>query len=138
MSREREAPGAALVALRRLDTLTEVMLLPSPGAGAALPTAAPKAGTSQWMLAEELLRETGLARVERLYASPLAIEADGSAALGVFVAFVGTAGEAEAAAGHWMDLREASAGLGPGWSDVLAAVRERFVARPPDEALRLR
>ena len=85
-----------------------------------------------------ILRETGLARVERLYASPLTLEAEGSGALGVFVAFVGERGAAETVDGHWLDLREACGGLGPGWSDVLAAVRERFVARPPDEALRLR
>jgi len=41
-------------------------------------------------------------------------------------------------AGGWMDLTAASSELAPRWSHLLADVRSRFVARPPDEALRLR
>ncbi|MGI9590368.1 MAG: hypothetical protein ACR2P8_03290 [Myxococcota bacterium] len=138
MSRERDSPGVALVVLRRLATSTEVMLVPASGAAAGLPSAAARSGASQWTLAEELLRDSRVGEGARLYASPFTVEADEVGPLGVFVAFVNDRGDGVATGGHWMDLREACADLGPGWSGVLSGVRERFVARAPDEALRLR
>jgi len=138
MERTAEGPGAALVLLRRLATTTDVMLRPPGRDGAPLPCAAPRGDQSQHSLLEDLIRESRAGSVGRLYASTLTVSgAEGP--LGVFVAFVEeTSSVSPEDDGGWTDLREASQSLDPPWSAALAAVRERFVAQPPDEALRIR
>jgi len=132
-------PGAALVVLRRQPTSTDVMLVPSQADGAALPCAAARDGSTQWALAEDLLSGSRLDDVGRLYASTLSVQHQGDA-LGLFVAFLdgGGADGPPPEETHWMDLREACRELAPVWAGALSAVRERFIARPPDEALRIR
>jgi hypothetical protein len=124
-----------------MATSTDVMLVATGGAAAGLPSTGSREGRTQWALAEELLLESGVAAVERLYASAFTTRGAEGAPLGVFVAFVdageGAAGDAEEGGG-WMDLREACRSADPAWCDTLSGVRDRFVARPPDEALRLR
>ena len=153
--RRPNGPGAALVVLRRGRTSTDVLLfgsenpLDDPGAygdqgapgshGRLLPRARARADRTQWQLAEDLLDENRLDEVTRLYASALTIHEENEAC-GVFVAFVERAvhGGSLRAAGEWVDLREAIARLPEPWSERLGAVRERFIARSPDEALRVR
>jgi hypothetical protein len=139
MSAPLEAPGAALVVLRRQATTTDVLLIPAGDGLAGLPSADARADLSQWGLAEDLARESAAPLLDRLYASPFSLRRDGRP-LGVFVGFVDRegVGEPEEDGGHWMDLREACSELEAGWGGVLQSVRERFVARPPDEALRIR
>lgn len=131
------APGAIVVVLRRRPTSTEVLLL---GTGdAPFPCQGARTGTSQWDLAESLLRESLPEGVDRLYASALSVERpEGS--FGVFVGFQArSASDAALPPGaRWVDLRGACDALDAVWARPLAAVRERFVARPPDEALRVR
>jgi hypothetical protein len=124
--------------LCRGDTSTDVLLVRPPGEGPGLPWTAPREGETQWTLAEELVRDSGLPGVDRLYASTLSLDREGRS-LGIFVAFVNRADTASPpAASEWMDLRAAGEELTPSWSDALLRVRQRFVAQPPDEALRLR
>ena len=130
------APGAALVLLRRQATTTDVMLVPPGRDGAPLPCAVPSSDESQHRLAEELIRESRIGPVERLYGSTLAVSGE-DGPLGIFVGFVEEAAST-APTGAWKDLREACQGLAPLWAAALLAVRDRFVAQPPDEALRIR
>jgi hypothetical protein len=136
MREPSDGPGAALVLLRRLDTTTDVWILPSRGEGATLPCAAPRSDASQLDLVEELIQDSRVGRVGRLYGSALSIPGE-RGPLGVFVGFVGAPSEA-AGGGTWMDLREACQGMAPTWASTLSDVRERFIARSPDEALRIR
>lgn len=122
--------------LRRLGTSTDVMVFPAGRAGAPLPSASPRGDVSQRGLVDELLRESGLARVDRLYGSTLSVPGE-DGPLGVFVAFVGAGASYEDPDAAWMDLREASRDLAPAWASTLANVRTRFVAQSPDEALRI-
>jgi hypothetical protein len=130
-------PGAALVLLRRLASRTDVFL-PEPGSAApALPWAAPRHDVSQGGLVEELIQDSGIGAVDRVYGSALTVlGSDGP--LGVFVAFVGDPEADAPARGSWTDLRRACRELPADWASALASVRERFVARAPDEALRIR
>jgi len=152
-----EAPGVALVVLRRRPTSTDVLFVRSPTGEAEIPMATPTGDQTQWNLAEDLLRRTGIEETTRLYASALTVHRDG-AALGVFVAFAGRepatskledpkeSGALEGSGdpndpgvpGDWVDLREACDGLAPTFTEILCGVRERFIAVPPDEALRIR
>ncbi len=137
METRSEGPGAVLVVLRRLATRTDVMLVPAGPDGAPLPCAAPQGQASQRELVEELIRKSGIGVVDRLYGSTLSVPgADGT--LGVFVAFFGEGSSGTPLEGAWRDLRGASQGLTPVWSAALSTVREQFVARAPDEALRIR
>ena len=136
MSQERYGPGAALILLRRAPTSIDVMIESAPGAGMPFRVAPSRRDASQRELAEELVRESPVSAVNRLYATSLQVEgADGP--LGVFVAFAGAA-PGEASQGPWTDLRDAPAQLPPAWAAVLEGVRQQFVARSPDEALRVR
>lgn len=136
MERSDDSPGVALVLLRRLATTTDVMLVAPGRDGTPLPWAAPRGDASQRSLLEDLIRTSQAGEVDRLYASTLAVPgSDGP--LGVFVAFVEDTASVPPA-GMWIDLREACRGLAPVWSAALLAVRESFVARSPDEALRIR
>ena len=139
MASPAETPGAALVVLRRRTTSTDVMLVGAPGTCAALPWRAVSGGGSQAALAEDLLRESGVGDASRLYASPISLFGN-AGPLGVFVAFLEEErGHGPAPRGaRWMDLREACRELEPIWSGALADVRRHFVARSPDEALRIR
>lgn len=130
-------PGAVVVLLRRRATSTDVLLLAS--ASAPFPCGAARDDGSQWALAERLLDEARLQDVSRLYASALTVESAG-VAFGVFVGFLAhdAPGDAVPDGARWVDLREACGALGAPWAGSLADVRERFVARPPDEALRVR
>lgn len=132
-------PGATLVVLRRHKTSTDVLLLATEAGGAPLPCARSRAETTQWDLAEELCEETWANEVSRLYASALSVFHD-AAFHGVFVGFLdGDAIDAPLPAmASWTDLREAAATLPEPWAETLGAVREAFVARSPDEALRIR
>ena len=128
----------ALAVLRRGDVATDILLVSTPDEGLGLPCAAPREGESQWALAEALVDASGLVAVERLYASTLSIRRDGQD-LGIFAAFAGAANSAAPLADSaWMDLREAERDLSPAWCATLSRVREHFVARTPDEALRIR
>ncbi len=136
MERPASGPGAALVLLRRHATTTDVMIVGIDGDAAPLPCAVPRSDASQLSVLEDLIRECGAGAVDRLYASALSVPGkDGP--LGLFVGFASerTTVPPDAA---WMDLREACRDLAPIWSAALSAVRQRFVARPPDEALRIR
>jgi len=146
-------PGVVLVVLRRGRTSTDVLLfdgddepldgldasLAAVPRAACLPRADARADRTQWQLAEDLLGENRLDEVSRLYASTLTVHAE-EEAYGVFVGFVeGRSQQASTrAAGDWMDLREAIERLPERWAGPLAAVRQRFIARSPDEALRVR
>ena len=111
-----EAPGAALVVLRRLATSTDVLLVATPDGRPGVPCAAARAGTSQSALAEDLALEPQIPDVDRLYASTLSAQQDGHP-IGVFVGFVdrGDDSTRPEATSHWMDLREACEGLDPAW-----------------------
>jgi hypothetical protein len=140
MKNPLSVPGAMLVVLHRKKTSTDVLVFPVRGEeGSALPWAEPRAEATQWDLAESLCDETWANRVSRLYASPLSLLHAGRR-LGVFVAFLdGDAADAPLPAlARWMDLREAMQSLPAPWGETLTAIRERFVARSPDEALRVR
>jgi hypothetical protein len=142
MDSRTRTPGVALAVLRRGDVSTDILLISTPGEGLGLPWALPRDGESQWALSEALVGASGLVAVERLYASPLSIRRNGQD-LGIFAAFAGTANAAPPlaaglASSVWMDLREAERELSPAWGATLSRVREHFVARPPDEALRIR
>ena len=125
-------PGAALVLLRRHATTTDVFLT-SDRDGAPLPCAGPRGDESQRSLLEVLVHETGA--VDRLYASTLAVPGQ-NGSLGIFVAFAKDPATVPPG-GAWVDLREACQSSAPIWAAALSAVRERFVARSPDEALRI-
>jgi hypothetical protein len=134
MGTSANGPGAALVLLRRDATTTDVMLFKCDRYGAPLPCAATRDDASQRSLLEDLILETG--PVDRLYASTLAVPGK-TGPLGVFVAFAKDPATLPPE-GAWLDLRDACQSAAPVWSAALSAVRERFVARPPDEALRIR
>ena len=136
VEKHSEGPGAVLILLRRLGTTTEVMLFPAGRDGAPLPCAAARSDVSQRGLVEELIQESGIGTVDRLYGSSLAFPGE-HGPLGVFVAFVGAGASDVSSEGAWMDLREACRGLAPAWSSTLSTVRQRFVARAPDDALRI-
>ena len=135
MSKPPSGPGAVLVVLRRHDTATDVLLLAGEGEGdAPLPWAAAAGEETQRSVLQDLIREHGDG-VDRVYASPIQVPGK-QGPLGVFVAFaegpVAAAPEAE-----WRDLRRACLSLPPIWCAALSTVRQRFVAKPPDEALRI-
>ena len=134
MEGSANGPGAALVLLHRHATTTDVMLLTSEQDGAPVPCAGPHGDESQRSLLDDLILETG--SVDRLYASTLAVPGQ-SGPLGIFVAFAKDPVTVPPA-GAWVDLRDACQSSAPVWAAALSAVRERFVARPPDEALRIR
>jgi len=143
-----ETVSVLVVALRRREVQTEALLVRPAGNTACGRWDAARGGLaegeSEARAAIRVLGEqTGLA-ANRLYASGLALEnrdpARGRAGrIGVFVAFVGPGAEGPPdTASRWLPLTAASEldaddGLGP----LLAAVRERFVRTPPDEALRV-
>ncbi len=145
-------PGVILVVLCRGRASTDVLLFGEDAASdgrderreavpraAFLPRASARSDCTQWQLAERLLSEHRLDEVTRLYASALSVQQAGEA-YGIFVGFVEARSRDAAmrAEGEWMDLREAIEWLPAPWSGPLGAVRERFVARSPDEALRVR
>jgi len=131
-----KGPGAALVLLRRLGTSTDVLVLPAGRAGAPLPAAAARSDASQRRLVEELLHESGVDAVQRLYGSALSLPGE-DGPLGVFVAFVGADASQDHPDAEWMDLRAACRDLAPAWAATLTDVRARFIAQSPDEALRI-
>jgi hypothetical protein len=133
-------PGVMLALLRRKKTSTDLLVFAVDEAeGDVLPWSAPQAGASQWDLAEALCDRTWANRVSRLYASQLSVLHAGRW-LGVFVAFLdGDAVDAPPPPlAQWMDLRAAMGSLPAPWGQTLEAIREGFVARSPDEALRVR
>ncbi len=135
MKQSPEGPGAVLVVLRRLDTSTDVMLLPVGLEEPPLPCAAARSGQTQRDLVERLIRESGI-EAARLYGSTLMV-AGRDGPLGVFVAFAGADASNAASAGDWTDLRESCRALASPWGPTLSEVRARFVAQAPDEALRI-
>ena len=139
MRRSLGSPGVALALLRRDATSTRVLVRTGGKAVDPLPWAAPRDDVSQWQLAEALCQRTWANEVSRLYASALSIESQGER-LGVFVGFLD--GDADDAPlpplASWMDLRGAAAELPDAWGRTLSQVREGFIARSPDEALRVR
>lgn len=139
MSRSLGTPGALLVLLRREETSTRVLVgTPSPD-DVPFAWSRSRDDRSQWALAEDLCATTWANEVSRLYASTLSVEQEGER-LGVFVGFLdGDADDAPPPLGaDWRDLRAAATALPDGWGGLLAQVRERFIARSPDEALRVR
>lgn len=121
--------------LRRRETTTDVLLVDAEDGRSRLPYASPREDTTQWHLAEALLRESGIGEVDRLYGSSVQVLSD-EGVVGVFVAF--TRSEADPPGSRWSDLRAACRDASTPWSQALTAVRDGFVGRPPDEALRLR
>lgn len=132
-------PGVVLVVLRRGRTSTDVLLVSALSGRVALPCSAGSDEKTQWDLAEELLEASLSEAARSLYASSIGMMRDG-VHHGVFVSFVGPemTDAVGADVGSWVDLRDACRDTEPHLSGVLAQVRERFVARSPDEALRVR
>ena len=144
--------GVAVFALRRLPQRTQVLLLRRAGgdfAGQWAPVAGvvregePEAQAALRELFEETALDPG-----RLYATTIAAENTDPARgrtgrIGVFVAFVSPEDEVRLDAEHnehaWLAFPQASERLPlDAQRRVLASVREQFVRRSPDEALRLR
>lgn len=132
-------PGAALALLDRGRTSTRVLLFERDAPDPPFPWRAPDPARSQWALAEALCVETWANEVSRLYASPLALEHAGHR-LGCFVGFLDQdAADAPLPAfAGWHDLRDAAQDPTTPWRAALAEIRRTFVARSPDEALRVR
>jgi dATP pyrophosphohydrolase len=144
--------GVAVFALRRLAHRTQVLLLRRaagtfegqwcPVAG-SLRDGEPEAQAALRELREETALEPG-----RLYATTIAAENTDPALgrtgrIGVFVAFVSAEDEVrldeEHNAHEWLALPQAAERLPlDAQRRALASVREEFVRRAPDEALRLR
>lgn len=145
--------GVAVFALRRgdADHDTRVLLLKR-SAGSFRDRWAPVAGHLERGESEsaaalrELAEETSLAP-SALYALPLFVENVDAALgavgrIGVFVALVASASTVALDTEHsefaWLRFDEARARLSlPTQTAALDAVREGFVRRPPDEALRV-
>ena len=132
-------PGALLVLLCRDVTATRVLVRSEDGVDAPFACEAPRSGVGQWDLAEALCAVTWANEVSRLYASTLTVRVDGGR-VGVFVGFLddGADDAPPPPFYEWRDLREAARALPAPWGLLLGDVRARFVARSPDEALRVR
>lgn len=130
-------PGVLLVLLDRGASSTRVLLFGG-DAPSALPWSAERDGVTQWELAEALCEENWANEVSRLYASSLRFER-ADVWLGVFVGFLdGSASDAPLPPwAAWHDLRRPPPELSRAWVALLESVRAEFVARSPDEAMRV-
>jgi hypothetical protein len=139
MSRVLSSPGAVLVLLKRGRTSTDVLVFGERSHERPLPCDAATSGTTQWQLAEGLCEQSWANEVSRLYASTITIEHEGEP-LTAFVGFLDRdATDAPLPPlAEWVGLRAAATTLAPPWAALVSRVREAFVARSPDEALRVR
>ncbi len=151
MGFESRTIGVAVYALRRDATRTEVLLVRH-GAGADEDWR-PVAGgirpdeTEVGAALRGLAEETALAP-ERLYATGIHAEnrdpgLGRTGRIGIFVAYVPQQARvvqgARAAEHTWLDFEAAGRETPhPSHRAVLAEIRQRFLQRPPDEALRVR
>lgn len=96
-------------------------------------------GAGQLELAEALCRDNWANEISRLYASTLSVLC-GEERFGLFVGFLdGDADDAPPPPSYeWRDLRASADAMPAPWGGLLAAVRADFVARSPDDALRVR
>lgn len=139
MVRTLGPPGVLLILLRRDVTSTRVLVRYGDVSEGPFARSAARPESGQLELVEELCGANWANEISRLYASTLSVALD-DARFGLFVGFLdGDADDAPPPPRYeWRDLREAADGLPAPWGDLLATVRSRFVARSPDEALRVR
>ena len=128
-----------LVLLRRDVSSTRVLLRSDDPAGAPFAGAAARPNADQWGLVEELCAATWANEINRLYATTLSVTV-GDERFGLFVGFLDD--DADDAPlpplFEWRDLRDAAKALSAPWGELLENVRAGFIARSPDEALRIR
>lgn len=139
MARIFGTPGVLLILLRRDVTSTRVLVRSGDGAVSPFSRSAARPGSSQLDLVEELCRTDWANEISRLYATTLSVVVDDER-FGLFVGFLD--GDADDAPPPplraWRDLRGAADELPAPWGGLLGDVRASFVARSPDEALRVR
>lgn len=132
-------PGVLLVLLARDKTSTRVLVFDGEDGREPLPWAPAQPESTQWGLAEALCDAVWSVEVSRLYASALGLEFAGHR-LGIFVGFLDGAARDAPPPPHasWQDLRRSADALPAAWGAALADVRAAFVARSPDESMRVR